>query len=89
MLIGDLNVLSMIQIIVTAVIGIFSLGIAAEGFFFREINLFSRLTAILAAVMLIDSGALTDIIGLALVAVVMAIEFIWHRKNQTNAKKAQ
>jgi len=89
LLIGDLNVLSMIQIIVTAVIGIFSLGIAAEGFFFREINLFSRLAAILAAVMLIDSGALTDIIGLALVAVVMAIEFIWHRKNQTNAKKAQ
>lgn len=83
LLLSDMSVIGMVRIIITSIIGIFALAISAEGFFFRNINIFSRIVAFASAVLLIDAGGLTDIIGLMLIVAVMGIEFFWRKNHKT------
>lgn len=53
-------------VIVTAVIGVFALGVGVEGYLFRVTNLITRLLFFVSALALIIPGIETDIIGIAL-----------------------
>lgn len=61
-------------VIVTAVIGVFALGVGVEGYLFRVTNLITRLLFFVSALALIIPGIETDIIGIALFAGLCFIE---------------
>ncbi len=61
-------------VIVTAIIGVFALGVGVEGYLFKATNLVVRLMFFVSALCLIVPGIQTDIIGIALFAVLCFIE---------------
>ncbi len=61
-------------VIVTAIIGVFALGVGVEGYLFKATNLVVRLMFFVSALCLIVPGIQTDIIGIALFAVLCFTE---------------
>lgn len=72
----DTNALQVIQIALSALIGIFGVSAGLEGYIFRKTNIFERLIIIAGGLALIYPGTLTDIIGVAVVLSVVVIQFI-------------
>lgn len=64
------NIGTMIQAIITSVIGIFFLGIASEGWFYRKQRIWERLILFVGAVCMVDSGLVTDIVGFICLAII-------------------
>jgi TRAP transporter 4TM/12TM fusion protein len=68
--------------VTTAAIGIYLLAAAVQAWFAgRRANLISRLLLLVAAVSLINSGLKSDLMALGIVAVVVAIQFIFGKKD--------
>jgi TRAP transporter 4TM/12TM fusion protein len=65
---------------VTSVIGIFSLSVSMEGFWLEKANIVQRVLAFAAAVVLIIPGWRTDLIGLALLSVVIIWQLALRRE---------
>ena len=85
MLLIDTTVLSVIQMTITAVIGIFGVAAGMEGYCFAQMNIVIRLVEICGGLMLIHPSLLTDIAGLALVLGGLAFQFMLGRKNAAAA----
>ena len=85
MLLIDTTVLSVIQMTITAVIGIFGVAAGMEGHCFARMNIVIRLVEICGGLMLIHPSLLTDIAGLALVLGCLAFQFMLGRKNAAAA----
>ena len=85
MLLIDTTVLSVIQMTITAVIGIFGVAAGMEGHCFARMNIVIRLVEICGGLMLIHPSLLTDIAGLALVLGGLAFQFMLGRKNAAAA----
>ena len=66
-------------IAVTAVLGMFGLGMAVEGYYMRPLGLPERLLSLAGGLMMITPGLLTDGVGLLLIAAVV----LWQRRRQT------
>ena len=58
----------------TAVGGIFFVGVGTEGYLFKNLSSWKRGCCVLGGVMLIDPGLMTDFIGAALVAFILTVE---------------
>lgn len=86
LLLGDLSALTIIRVIITSLIGVFALGLGIEGFYYRKLNIIERVICVAAAFLLIDSGIVTDMIGLSAVAVIVALQLIFKKKNPELAK---
>ncbi len=69
----------------TALIGIFCLASAVEGWMFREENLIQRLILFAASILLIKPGLFTDLVGLALLAFVI----LWQKLQARAAAPAK
>ncbi|VDZ62197.1 TRAP-type uncharacterized transport system, fused permease components [Serratia odorifera] len=63
----DVGVFSIIHMIVTALVGIYALSIASANFWLMKTHWLERLLFIIAAIMLIKPGLLTDLAGAALI----------------------
>lgn len=63
----DTNVIQVIQICVTSLLGIFGIAAALNGYLFKHINPVFRVLMIAGGLCMMDPGALTDIVGLVLV----------------------
>ncbi|MFC5590293.1 TRAP transporter permease [Sporosarcina soli] len=63
---------------VSALVGVFALSVALEGYLISEINIYTRVIMFLAALLLMSVGMLTDIIGALIVTLITAIEFKKH-----------
>jgi TRAP transporter 4TM/12TM fusion protein len=66
-----------LRAVVTGLIGVIALAAALEGYCLRLATWFERALFLAAAFLLIDPGALTDVIGAVLLGVVLAIQK-WH-----------
>lgn len=67
------SALSILQAIVTALIGVYALAAGMQGVFFeKRINVPMRIVALICALCMIISGTMTDLIGLVLLAVLIA-----------------
>lgn len=75
--------LEIIQIVVTSLIGMFGVGIAMEGFIFGKVNPILRIAFLAGGLLLIDPGMLTDIIGIAIIAIGIFYQRIKYRKPAT------
>lgn len=68
-----------IMIIITALIGMFGVGAALEGFTFRRCNPVERIVLAAAGLLLITPGWKTDLAGLAGIVAVLVIQFFASR----------
>lgn len=82
LLLLDTPILKAIQVAVTSCIGVFMLSIAVEGFFRGQASWPIRIVCIIGAYLLIDSGLLTDIIGIVICAAVIAFQSFMFKKRQ-------
>lgn len=84
MLLIDTTALEVAQIAVTAFIGIFAVAVALEGYLRTHVPALIRVIIAAGGLLLIHPGALTDLIGLIIVAACLAFQFMLAKK-QTSA----
>jgi len=74
--------MQVIMIIVTSLLGIFGISAALEGYVFCRMNPVQRILSAAAGLLLIDPNTVTDIIGIALIALVI----VWQIFQKKTAK---
>ncbi len=67
-------------IVVSAMLGLFGVGVALNGHLFRRVNPFIRILFAAGGLLMIVPGLKTDAVGLAMVAAMVAMQLINHRK---------
>lgn len=72
----------LVQAIITSCIGICFLAIASEGYFYRKQRIWERILLGVAAICLVDSGTVTDLIGIVVLVVVALPQIIAEMKNK-------
>jgi TRAP transporter 4TM/12TM fusion protein len=80
MLLIDTDVLHVIRIVITSVIGMFGLATGLEGYMFIPEILPERLMAIAGGLCLIHPGLITDTAGLLLIAMVVVFQLMRRRR---------
>ena len=89
LLLENVTFLSGLQVVVTACIGVVLIAAAVEGYLCGRMNVVLRIIAGVGAFLLIDSGLITDLGGLACLAVILlAQKFIFHKKDKPQAQPA-
>lgn len=68
--------IKVIPVAATAIIGVIALGSAAEGYFMDHLGWLARGIILIGALLLINSGLYTDIIGLGLLAAVFGAQYV-------------
>ena len=76
MLFIDTDAWEVILICITSFAGIFGVSSALQGYFFCNMSWYERIISAAGGLLLIYPGAVTDAVGLGLVAVVLVIQFI-------------
>ncbi len=84
MLFINTTVPEVILICITSFIGIFAVSSALEGYFLHNMRWYERIVVAIGGLLLIYPGIVTDIIGVALVGIVLAIQIITKKKNIIN-----
>lgn len=69
-----------VQIVITALIGMLGVGAALEGYFTRHAHLLQRIMFLAGGLLLIDPNIVTDIMGITLVAVAVVWQEIENRR---------
>ena len=80
MLFVDTAAFEVILICITSVIGIFGVSAALEGYCLCPMQWYERIVSVIGGLLLIYPGIVTDVIGLVLVAAVVAVQLI--RRNR-------
>ena len=83
MLLIDTTVWEVVQIVATSIIGMFGVSMGLEGYCMKKLNIVFRIASILAGLLLIYPGTITDIIGIVIVAGIMVEQYV-----TTKTKKA-
>lgn len=87
------SVFLLLQAIVTSVIGIVFLAIASEGYMERPQKIWERILLGIAAICMVDSGSVTDLVGLAIIAVIAGPQIIMSiktkKQNKASVDKAE
>ncbi len=85
MLMIDTHAGALVQITITAMIGIFALAAALEGYCFTHLNFVFRILIAIGGLMLIHPALMTDVIGLVLVIVCLGFHYIVSKRQQPAA----
>lgn len=88
MLLIDTDPLSVILIVLTSMMGIFAVAAALEGYLFVQMGVIDRIFLIVGGLLMIVPGVITDIIGLALIAIGVAVQLLIKKRNRTLSKEA-
>jgi TRAP-type uncharacterized transport system fused permease subunit len=83
MLLIDTTPLEVIQICITALIGIFGVSAGLSGFLYKKMPILIRLISIAGGLTLLVPGLATDIIGLALIIGVLVFQKVTAQKAAT------
>jgi len=71
-----------VRVTIGACMGVFMIGAAVEGYLFTKINPLLRIISFAGALGLIDSGVYTDLVGLAILAFLLAIQYYLAKKER-------
>lgn len=85
MLLIDTTALEVIEIAITAFIGIFAVAAALEGYLRTHMPALIRVVIAAGGLLLIHPGAVTDLIGLVIVIACLAFQFMLAKKQHTVA----
>lgn len=87
LLLLDTPIAKGIQVAITAAIGVFLISVAVEGFLFRKVNAVLRILCFAGAYLLIDSGLITDIIGIAICVGIVLLQKTMAKKHGCRASR--
>ena len=82
MLLIDTNIGEVILICITSIIGMCAVGAALEGYFVGNMKWFERILSAVGGLLLIYPGVATDVIGVALVGVVLLMQLVFKKKDK-------
>ena len=85
MLLIDTNVFEVVLICVTSLIGICCISASLEGYLMTDMPWYQRLICLVGGLMLIFPGNVTDISGITLAALVLAMQFVSRRRTPAAA----
>ncbi len=68
------------RVVFTSLIGVYALSLAIEGYYQKPLHPVERLLSAAAAITLIDSGIVTDLIGIGLVSIVLVRQTLYARR---------
>ncbi len=85
LVIGDVSVFEIVRIVVTALIGIYAISAGMEGFMRRPVPLWQRIPLLVGGLMMVTPNALTDVIGIGLIAIVAVFQVAGGQKNAAAA----
>ncbi len=78
------SAIEIIQSLITALLGIYSLSCALEKFAFKwEISQVERVALFVSAILLVVPGTLTDVVGFVVLAVIFALKLVENKKKVT------
>ena len=77
--------LQVILIVITSLIGIFGVSSSLQGYLITDMNVIQRILAAAGGLLLIDPSPITDVIGISVIAVVLAWQLI--QKGTKNKKQ--
>ena len=66
----------MAQICISALLGIFGIAAALNGHLYKKVAWYFRLLLVVGGLGMMIPGTLTDVVGLALVAVVVVVQYL-------------
>lgn len=84
----DYTIPQVTQIIISAIIGVYALAAFGEGYFLKTTNIVERIVLGISAVLMIIPGVITDITGLAGIAIVYLLQKTSLKKQQILQSKA-
>ena len=76
----DTTAIEIVLIIITSLIGIFSVSASLEGYLLHHMPWYQRIICLVGGLLLIYPGAVTDAVGVALAAIVLVIQAITKKK---------
>ena len=82
MLLIDTTAIQVVQIAITAFIGIFALAAALEGYCFANMNSIIRIVIAVGGLLLIHPALTTDLVGLILVFASLAFQYVLSKKQK-------
>ncbi len=82
MLFIEATIFEVALIIVTSCVGIFALSAALEGYMFRKMKIYEIIPLIIGGLLMIYPGVFTDIIGVVIVALIIALQFILGKQSK-------
>jgi TRAP transporter 4TM/12TM fusion protein len=74
--------IEILRAVVTGSIGVVALAASMEGYFLRRATWFERALFLAAALLLIDPNAVTDVIGIGVLAVALLMQKVWVPRSQ-------
>jgi TRAP-type uncharacterized transport system fused permease subunit len=77
----DLNALSVIHMVISALVGIYALSIASANFWMMKTHWLERVLFTVAAILLIKPGLLTDLGGAALIITAASVHLLRFRRS--------
>ncbi len=77
--------IQVVQVVITSFVGMFSIAAGIIGFMFKEMNPVMRGISIGAGLLLIHPGILTDVIGVAIIGMVVVSQLIGNKKKLQTA----
>ena len=84
----DTTIPEVILICVTSLVGMFGVSMALEGYLLCNMRWYERIVSIIGGLLLIYPGAVTDVIGLLIVAVVVLLQYIDRKKKNSTPQAA-
>lgn len=86
LLLENVTLLTGLQVVVTACIGVVLIAAAVEGYLYGRLNVVLRIVAGAGALLLIDSGLVTDLAGIVCLAVIiLAQKFVFQKPQAKTA----
>jgi len=85
MLMIDTTAIEVVQIVITSLIGIFAVSASLEGYFLRCMPWYQRILSLVGGLLLIYPGLVTDVIGVALAAIVVLLQVVERKKAAVTA----
>ena len=82
MLFIDTTAPEVVLICITSFVGIFAVSSALEGYFLHHMRWYERIVCVVGGLLLIYPGAVTDVIGLVLVAVIAVAQAVTHKRKK-------
>lgn len=86
MLLIDTTAIQVVQIAITAFIGIFALAAALEGYCFANMNAVIRIVISAGGLLLIHPALVTDLVGLIIVFVSLGFQYVLSKKRKAAAQ---
>lgn len=79
------NSLEIIRVCITSLIGIYFLAGGLEGYMYRKLNILERCVLIASALLMVDGGVITDLIGIVLGGIIIVQQLISIKKSKASA----